>query len=192
MSAGRAGPEPLLLAGGLVVDGTGRGPPRRADVLLGEGRVEAVLAGTSPGPEGAASLGGVRRLDCSGALVTPGFIDIHTHSDLTWLSTPDCSSRVTQGVPGTAHGPPGGGQRRPACRPRQRPPDGAVPGPGGQRGGFDAQPRRGLRNIAGEIYQGADRRLLLASAGHRCDPGFCACVARGGRFPPLFAAIGRP
>jgi N-acyl-D-aspartate/D-glutamate deacylase len=90
--------EPLLLAGGLVVDGTGLGPPRRADVLLRDGRVEEVLTVTDGSWEPTSRLEGTRRLDCTGALVAPGFIDIHTHSDLTWLSTPECSSRVTQGI----------------------------------------------------------------------------------------------
>ena len=81
----------LLLTGGLVVDGSGTVPPRRADVLLRGGRVEAILR---PGSGSA----GVRGLGCAGALVCPGFIDIHAHSDLTWLSTPDCPSRVTQGI----------------------------------------------------------------------------------------------
>jgi N-acyl-D-aspartate/D-glutamate deacylase len=90
--------ERLLLVGGLVVDGTGRKPPERADVLLSDGRVEAFLSPASCPADGPVGLESARSLDCAGALVTPGFIDIHTHSDLTWLTTPDCSSRVTQAI----------------------------------------------------------------------------------------------
>lgn len=63
----------LLVRGGSVIDGTGA-PPRRADVAVEAGRVVEV------GPElaGAAK----RTLDATGALVTPGFVDIHTHYDL--------------------------------------------------------------------------------------------------------------
>src|ERR1700722_7023808 len=90
--------ERLLLVGGLVVDGTGHKPPERADVLLSDGRGEAFLRPASYPADGPVGLESARSLDCTGALVTPGFIDIHTHSDLTWLTTPDCSSRVTQAI----------------------------------------------------------------------------------------------
>jgi N-acyl-D-amino-acid deacylase len=64
----------LKLEGGLVIDGTGA-PARRADVAVTGGRVEAVgdLAG----------LAAARSLDCRGRVVTPGFVDVHSHSD--WL-----------------------------------------------------------------------------------------------------------
>lgn len=104
----------LLLSGGLVLDGSGSTPPRPLDVLLSGGTVAAVFPREAParrpaGSEGVSSDGGgagapaalrrgVRQLDCNGMLVAPGFIDIHTHSDLTWLSTPGCESRITQGI----------------------------------------------------------------------------------------------
>lgn len=66
----------LVIENGLVVDGTGA-PPRHADVAVRGGLVVAVGRGL-----GAAR----RRLDAEGALVTPGFIDVHTHYDgqATW------------------------------------------------------------------------------------------------------------
>jgi N-acyl-D-aspartate/D-glutamate deacylase len=79
----------LLLTGGLVLDGTGA-PGRTGDVLIRDGRVESV--GTGPDAAGA----GV--LDVSGRVVAPGFVDIHTHSDLTLLSDPRGLSKVHQGV----------------------------------------------------------------------------------------------
>ena len=61
----------LLIRGGTVVDGTGA-PARCADVAIRNGRI-AVVGATS----GTAD----RVLDADGAVVAPGFVDIHTHYD---------------------------------------------------------------------------------------------------------------
>ena len=82
----------ILIQGGTVVDGTGA-PARLADVAVQGGRIVAVGSG----------LGAAHRvLDASGLLVTPGFVDIHTHYDgqATWDSalTPSCWHGVTTAV----------------------------------------------------------------------------------------------
>jgi N-acyl-D-amino-acid deacylase len=79
----------LLITGGTVVDGTGA-PERRADVAVAGGLVEAV--GDLTGRPAA------RVLDAAGHVVAPGFVDVHTHSDLTLLSSPAAHSKVRQGV----------------------------------------------------------------------------------------------
>jgi N-acyl-D-aspartate/D-glutamate deacylase len=79
----------LLLAGGLLIDGTGA-PQRAADVLISGGRVRAIGTGLPAH--------GARVLDVTGRVVAPGFVDIHTHSDLTLLSDPRALSKVHQGV----------------------------------------------------------------------------------------------
>src|SRR5439155_26823018 len=79
----------LLIAGGTVIDGTGR-PPFAADVVVKDGRVLDV--GTIPAPDN------VPRLDARGLYVTPGFVDVHSHSDFTLFIDPRAVSSVTQGV----------------------------------------------------------------------------------------------
>jgi N-acyl-D-amino-acid deacylase len=60
------------LSGGLVVDGTGSAA-RRADVAISGGRIHAV--------GDLSELEARETVDCSDRIVTPGFIDIHSHSD---------------------------------------------------------------------------------------------------------------
>ncbi len=69
-------PYDLVIRGGNVVDGTGT-PARQADVAIVGDRIEAV--GPDLGP-------GRREIDAEGLLVTPGWVDIHTHYDgqVTW------------------------------------------------------------------------------------------------------------
>jgi N-acyl-D-amino-acid deacylase len=38
------------------------------------------------------------RIDASGLVLAPGFIDVHSHSDELWLAEPRCTSKVLQGV----------------------------------------------------------------------------------------------
>ncbi len=78
-----------VIAGGDVVDGSGR-PAFRADVGIRGGRIAAV------GDLGSAVCG--ERVDARGQVVCPGFVDIHTHSDLTLLANPRGESGVHQGV----------------------------------------------------------------------------------------------
>ena len=84
----------LVIRGGTVVDGTGV-PGRTADVAITDGTITEVGQ-----VDGAAS----RELDADGLLVTPGFVDIHTHFDgqVTWdpLLTPTCWHGVTTVVMG--------------------------------------------------------------------------------------------
>lgn len=69
----------LVVRGGLVVDGTGA-PARSADVAISDGVIVEV---------GGVDERGRREIDATGALVTPGFVDVHTHYDgqVTWDPT---------------------------------------------------------------------------------------------------------
>lgn len=66
----------LVIRGGTIADGTGA-PLQEADIAVADGRIAAV--GVVPGK-------GAEEVDARGLLVTPGFIDLHTHYDgqATW------------------------------------------------------------------------------------------------------------
>jgi N-acyl-D-aspartate/D-glutamate deacylase len=81
----------LIIRHGTVIDGSGGGVPGfRADVGVGNGHILAV--GDLSGAIGA------REIDATGRCVSPGFIDIHTHSDRSTLANPRMESKVRQGV----------------------------------------------------------------------------------------------
>jgi len=79
----------LIIANGALVDGTGQ-PPRPADVGISGGRIAAIADLTSAAA--------AARLDASGCVVSPGFIDIHNHSDIALLADGRAESMIRQGV----------------------------------------------------------------------------------------------
>jgi N-acyl-D-amino-acid deacylase len=79
----------LLIRGGRVIDGAGN-PWYAADVGIAEGRVAAI------GP--LADQSARRVIDATGLIVCPGFVDMHTHSDLQLLVNPAHEAKVHQGV----------------------------------------------------------------------------------------------
>src|SRR6266446_1114529 len=79
----------LLIRNGSLVDGSGA-PARAADVAVEGDRIVAVgpqLTGDS-----------TRVIDAAGQVVAPGFIDMHSHSDLFYFGCPSAESKVRQGV----------------------------------------------------------------------------------------------
>lgn len=89
----------LVLAGGTVIDGTGA-EGFVADVGVLDGRIAAVgdLAGRSA----------TERVDVTGHVVAPGFIDPHTHSRGTIFEIPTADNFVLQGVTTLVEGNDGG------------------------------------------------------------------------------------
>lgn len=83
-----SGSGQVAIVGGTIVDGTG-GAPFKADVLIDDGRVAEI---------GTFNDLTVPRLDAGGLIVSPGFIDIHSHSDYTLLEDPRAVSAIFQGV----------------------------------------------------------------------------------------------
>ena len=78
-----------LIANATIVDGT-NSPRYRADVGLYGGEVRKI--GSLHGADAE------RRIDASGLVLAPGFIDMHTHSDLSLLDDPGGESMAYQGV----------------------------------------------------------------------------------------------
>ncbi|BDG61498.1 N-acyl-D-amino-acid deacylase family protein [Caldinitratiruptor microaerophilus] len=151
---GSAGPPPappprrfnLIIAGGTVIDGTG-GPPRRADVGVNGDRIAAVgdLSRDEAG----------RRIDATGLVVAPGFIDPHSH---VWDTLPgyatdaDTTAALRQGITTSVGGVDG----------RSRWPVGA--------GLADVEKRGTGVNFATFVGHGTVRAQVIGHAGRAPSP----------------------
>ena len=78
----------LLIKNGTILDGTGS-KAFKADIALEKGRIVEI---------GRIETNNVEKIDAEGFYVTPGFIDIHSHSDWTLLVDPRAVSAIHQGV----------------------------------------------------------------------------------------------
>jgi N-acyl-D-amino-acid deacylase len=78
----------LVFQGAQVADGTGN-PIARDDVGVTGAHISSVTE--------AGSLAGRRSIDATDLVLAPGFIDMHSHSDLQILAQPDHSAKVSQG-----------------------------------------------------------------------------------------------
>jgi N-acyl-D-amino-acid deacylase len=87
--------EELVIRDADVVDGSG-GPPYRADVVVDRGRVVGIVQEAAAA--GCQRPKARRELDAEGLVLSPGFIDMHAHSDLALLRDPDHSAEAAQGV----------------------------------------------------------------------------------------------
>lgn len=85
----QAQPYDVLIRNGRIVDGTGN-PSYLGDLAIRAGKIAAM--GHLPG-----AVAG-RTLDAKGKIVSPGFIDIHNHSDSSLLADGNAQSMVRQGV----------------------------------------------------------------------------------------------
>ncbi len=78
----------LVIRGGKVLDGTGN-PWFSADIGVEDGKIVKI---------GKIEEKGSVEIDANGLFVSPGFVDIHTHADLTILAVRDAESYITQGI----------------------------------------------------------------------------------------------
>lgn len=92
------------IVNGTVIDGTGA-PAYAGDVVVDGDRIVDVL---QRGSLAVAVQGRMETVDAAGCLVTPGFIDSHTHSDAYLVIEPDAPSKITQGVTTEINGQCGG------------------------------------------------------------------------------------
>ena len=79
----------ILIRGGTLFDGSGRAA-ETGDVLIEDGRIAAIGQRVAQSAE--------TIVEAAGLAVTPGFIDIKTHSDFTLPINPKAESKVRQGV----------------------------------------------------------------------------------------------
>ncbi|MEH0514031.1 MULTISPECIES: N-acyl-D-amino-acid deacylase family protein [unclassified Streptomyces] len=87
--------EDLVIRDADVVDGTGA-DSYRADVVIDDGRIVSIVKEAAAA--GCQRPKAVRELDAEGLVLSPGFIDMHAHSDLALLRDPDHSAKAAQGV----------------------------------------------------------------------------------------------
>jgi N-acyl-D-amino-acid deacylase len=85
----RAQASDWVLRGAAIYDGTGA-PARELDVAISGDRIEAVAPRLD--------VAGAQIVDLRGLALSPGFVDIHSHSDLGLLVDPRAQSKVRQGV----------------------------------------------------------------------------------------------
>lgn len=78
----------VIIRGGRVIDGTGAAPVA-ADIAIEGDRIVQI---------GPVQGSGRNTIDASGKIVCPGFIDIHSHTDLSLLVDPRAESKIRQGV----------------------------------------------------------------------------------------------
>ena len=80
----------LLFANGTVIDGTGSAGYRASVAVTGD-TIQVIT-------DDASSVATDRTIDATGYVICPGFIDMHSHSDLKLLTDPDHQPKIRQGV----------------------------------------------------------------------------------------------
>ncbi|MGC4046620.1 MAG: D-aminoacylase [Armatimonas sp.] len=90
----------VLIRGGQVIDGTGA-KARRADVRIQNDKISEVKPSLKPQP-------GETTIDAGGRVVTPGFIDAHSHADGGIFEDSNAETQIRQGITTSVVGQDGG------------------------------------------------------------------------------------
>lgn len=83
--------ESILFISATVITGEEDAKPFVADVLVRDGLVAEI------GGPGTVESGTARRIDAKGQYLSPGFIDMHAHSDLYLITSPAHEAKISQG-----------------------------------------------------------------------------------------------
>ena len=93
-----------VVSNGTIIDGTCAKPFAGDLVIEGDKIIDVIRRGDGAGPVPSQA----ETIDATGCLVTPGFIDAHTHSDAYLVIEPDAPSKITQGITTEINGQCGG------------------------------------------------------------------------------------
>jgi N-acyl-D-aspartate/D-glutamate deacylase len=93
-SAPPAEPYDVVVTNARIVDGTG-GAARTGTVAVRDGRIAAVVDASLPPLDTSKA---ARVIDAKGRVVAPGFIDMHSHSDMPLVTDGNGQSKIRQGV----------------------------------------------------------------------------------------------
>ncbi len=141
----------LVLRGGTVVDGTGRAG-FLADVGITADRIVRI---------GDIAEQGVREIDCTGLIIAPGFIDIHSHAEGSLFADPMLESTVRQGVTTVIIGSDGN-SRAPGQGTRGATMRAFLDSVDRLRPGANVGTCIGLGTVRGLVVGGGDRRATAA------------------------------
>ena len=94
-----------LISNGTIVDGTGS-PAYKGDVVIVGERIIDIIPSVEP--QNLKTSKPQNLIDATGLIVSPGFIDAHTHSDAYLVIEPDAPSKITQGITTELNGQCGG------------------------------------------------------------------------------------
>ena len=165
----QSGSHDVIIRGGRIVDGTGN-PWFAGDVAVRNGRIVAI----GRLPNATAS----RVIDATGRIVAPGFIDLHTHSDISLLADGTAQSKVRQGVTLDVLGESTSVAPRDGLR-EEGANDGGVSGPGAVTpdwttftGYFNRAERQGISmNVISHVSAEQARRVVMGYDARAATPG---------------------
>jgi N-acyl-D-aspartate/D-glutamate deacylase len=155
----------VLIRGGKIVDGTGN-PWFEGDVALRGDRIAALGRLSN-------ELSAKRVIDARGLVIAPGFVDIHSHSDMTLFEDGAAESKIRDGVTTEVLGEDSSGGPSKGKRAPRSVKSGGVTRTWTTLGGyFDALEGHGISvNVASYVGLGSLLECVLGDALGRPDPG---------------------